>query len=86
MQIKHTKICNLKDHDFSRERVPGKTPSVDRSHLRSTRVEEQRRGTDLSKWLKAATTVSFAKLYETDTLANQLTTAPRMSRNSVFFR
>lgn len=36
----------------------------------------------LSKWLKAATTVSLAKSYETDTLANQFTTAPRMSRNS----
>lgn len=38
----------------------------------------------LSKWLRAATTVSFAKLYETETLANQFTTAPRMSRKSVW--
>lgn len=41
--------------------------------------------TDLSKWLKAATTVSFEKLYDTDTLANQLTTAPRISRNSAWW-
>lgn len=39
--------------------------------------------TDLSKWLKAATTVSLTNPNEADTVANQLTTAPRMSRNSV---
>ena len=38
----------------------------------------------LSKWLRAATTVSLAKSYETETLANQFTTAPRMSRKSVW--
>lgn len=39
--------------------------------------------TNLSKWLKAATTVSLTKPYEADTVANQFTTAPLMSRNSV---
>lgn len=38
--------------------------------------------THLSKLLRAATTVSFAKSYDTETLANQSTTALRITRKS----
>lgn len=46
-------------------------------------LPQQQQLTNLSKWLKAATTVSLTNPNEADTVANQLTTSPRMSRNSV---
>lgn len=84
IQIQHA----LRRARFFRQQCPRltfrgqETPRIQRSKGRS----RSHAGTDLSKWLKAASTVSFPKLYEADTLVNQFTTAHRMPRNSVWRR